>query len=93
MGFAAKYTKQPAEVLDYPFDFTDFLQEVNDTALSHTVTVSEGVTLGTTSLARGVVRAFVSGGVSGRAYKVSATLTTTGGRVKQLDIQLKVKEI
>jgi hypothetical protein len=40
-----------------------------------------------------VVRAFVSGGVSGRAYKASATVTTQGGRVKQLDIQIKVKEI
>lgn len=93
MGFAAKYVKQPAEVLDYPFDFTEYLQEANDVAVSHTVVASDGINVVSSTLARGIVRAFVSGGESGRTYKVSATVTTQGGRVKQLDIQLKVKEI
>lgn len=93
MEFAAKYAKQPAEVLDYPFDFNEYLQEANDLAVSHTVVAAQGVNVVSSSLNRGVVRAFVSGGVSGQTYKVSAVVTTQGGRVKQLDIQLKVKEI
>lgn len=93
MGTIAKYTKQPVEVLDYPFDFTSFLQEANDVAVSHTVTASAGINVESSTLARGVVRAMVSGGETGRTYKISATVTTGGGRVKQLDIRLKVKEI
>ena len=93
MGFVAKYVKQPVEVLDYPFDFREFLQDANDVALSHTVVADEGLTVASSNLDMGIVRVFLGGGVSGRAYKVSATLTTQGGRVKQLDIQLKVKEI
>lgn len=93
MAYHAKYTKQPIEVQDYPFDFREYLQAANDTADSYAVTAAEGVTVESSSIDRGVVRAFISGGVSGKAYKLSATVTTKGGRVKQLDIQLKVKEI
>lgn len=93
MGFIAKHVKQPAEVLDYKFDFREFLQGVNDVADTFAVEATDGVTVESSSMERGVVSAFVSGGVSGRTYKLSATLTTVGGRVRQLDIQLKVKEI
>lgn len=93
MAYHAKYVKQPVEVQDYPFDFTEYLQTVNDVADSFTVEAADGVTIESSSMARGVVRAFVSGGTSGRSYKVSAALTTQGGRVKQLDILVKVKKI
>ncbi len=93
MGFIAKHVKQPVEVQDYPLDFTSYLQEVNDLAESHTVEASDGVVVESSSLVRGVVRVFVSGGQHGRTYKVSVTVTTKGGRVKQLDIQLKVKKV
>ena len=92
MTLLAKYTKQPVEVLDYDFSFTDYLQSVNDTAVSHTAVATTGLTVKTSTLSRGVVKVFVSGGVDGETYKVSATITTQGGRVKQADIQLKVKE-
>lgn len=93
MAYHAKHTKQPVEVQDYHFDFREYLRGVNDVATAHTVEATDGVTVVSSSLERGVVRAFVSGGVSGKTYKLSATVTTQGGRVKQLDIQLKVKEI
>lgn len=93
MAYHAKHVKQPIEVQDYPFDFTEYLQGINDVAESFVVSAAEGVTIESSSMERGVVRAFVSGGTSGRSYKVSATLTTQGGRVKQLDILVKVKEI
>ena len=93
MAYHAKYVKQPVEVQDYPFDFTEYLQGINDVADTFTVSAADGVTIESSSISRGVVRAFVAGGTSGRSYKVSATLTTKGGRVKQLDILVKVKEI
>lgn len=92
MTLLAKYTKQPVEVLDYDFDFSAYLQSVNDVATSHTAVATTGLTVESSTLARGVVKVFVSGGVDGETHKVSATITTQGGRVKQADIQLKVKE-
>jgi hypothetical protein len=92
MSILAKYTKQPVEVQDYDFDFTEYLQYHNDLAVSHTVTADEGVEIESSTLVRGVVKAFVSGGLTGASYKVSATITTQGGRVKQGDILIKVRD-
>lgn len=89
----AKFTKQPVEVIDYDFDFSEYLRSVNDVAVSHTAAVTTGLTVETSSLNKGVVKVFVSGGTDGETHKVTATVTTQGGRVKQADIQLKVKEI
>lgn len=92
MSVLGKFTKQPIEVQDYDFDFNEYLSSIGDTATSHVVAVETGLTLVSSSLVAGVVKAFVSGGVDGSQYKVSATVTTDGGRVKQGDIIVKVKE-
>lgn len=92
MSILGKFTKQPVEVQDYDIDFTDYLAFHSDTAVSHTVAVETGLTLEASSMTSGIVKAFVSGGTDGNQYKVSATITTDGGRVKQGDILVKVKE-
>jgi hypothetical protein len=45
------------------------------------------------SLADGVVKVWLSGGTDRQKYKVTARLTTDGGRVKEADIAVRVKEI
>lgn len=89
----AKFSKQPVEVQDYDIDFTDYLEFHNDIASTHTAAAETGVTILASTLTEGVVKVFVSGGTDGSSYKVSATITTLGGRVKQGDILVKVKEI
>lgn len=86
------FTKQPAEVQDYDLVFTDWLAALGDTALSADVQVPTGITLDSSVLADGVVKVFLSGGTHGQKYKVTVTLTTTGGRTKQDEIVIKVKE-
>ncbi|CAB4197157.1 hypothetical protein UFOVP1304_31 [uncultured Caudovirales phage] len=93
MGVLGKFSKQPIEVQDYDIDFNDYLTSQSDTATSFVVSAETGVTIASSSLAAGVVKVFVSGGVDGSQYKISATVTTTGGRIKQADILIKVKEI
>lgn len=93
MSILGKFTKQPVEVQDYDIDFTGYLEFHNDAALSHTAAVETGLTLLSSTLTDGVVKVFVSGGTDGTTYKVSATITTQGGRVKQGDILVKVKEV
>ena len=93
MTIAGKFTKQPIEVQDYDIDFNEYLEFHNDVALTHTAVAEAGVSILSSALTGGVVKVFVSGGTDGNTYKVSATITTQGGRVKQGDILVKVKEV
>lgn len=92
MGVLAKFTKQPVDVQDYDIDFRPYLTSQSDTAVSHTVEAESGLTVMASNLTAGVVKVFVAGGADGNQYKVSATITTTGGRVKQGDILIRVRE-
>lgn len=88
-----RFDKQPAEVQDYDIDFNEYLAALNDTGASHAVTVDTGITKVSDALAAGVVKVWLSGGNHGTNYKVTATLTTTGGRVKEHEILIRVREI
>lgn len=87
----ATFTKQPADVQDYDIDFNDYLTGMSDTGASASVTAEAGITIDSHALNSGVVKVWVSGGTDG-TYKITVTLTTTGGRVKQAEVKIKVKE-
>lgn len=98
MPILEKYIKQPGDTQDYDIDFDDYLTFHSDTGTSHTAVAETGLTLASSQLltANGVtnsrVKVWVSGGTDGTTYKVTVTLTTTGGRVKQVEISVRVKE-
>lgn len=87
----ATFTKQPADVQDYDIDFTDYLAGLSDAGASADVSSDPGITIDSHVLSSGVVKVWVSGGTAG-TYKITAALTTTGGRVKEAEIKIKVKE-
>lgn len=90
----ATFEKQPAEVQDYDIDFaTSYLADLADTAVSHTVAFDPGIEVPLTTMSDGVVKVWVSGGTSGQKYKITATITTVGGRVREGEILVKVKEL
>jgi hypothetical protein len=93
MSILATFTKQPAEVQDYDIDFGEYLSTVSDTALTHTVVADTGITVQSSSLTGGVVKVWLAGGTTGTKYKITARLTTTGGRVKEAEVVVKVKEV
>lgn len=92
-----KFTKQPADVQDYDISYADWLADLSDTAVSAAVTISGPDTSATIvsslNAPSGIVKVWVTGGTSGSQYKVTSTLTTTGGRIKQAEITVKVKEV
>lgn len=96
MPILAKYTKQPADVQDYDVDFqTEFLSAMADIApgpAGLVVLADAGIHLDTYSLNNGLAKVWLSGGTDGNSYKVTVTLTTTAGRVKQVEFVIKVKE-
>jgi hypothetical protein len=88
-----KFNKQPIDQDDVEFDFLAYLELRNDLIQSVGVTAEEGLTVLSFAHSEGVVQARIAGGEDGEQYKVSATITTTGGRVKQGDLIIRVREL
>lgn len=93
--------KQPAEVKDYPIDYSEWLGEISggDTLASavavavcttdaaDTALVVDQVVLSNTALA-----VWLSAGTANQNYKVTVTVTTTGGRVDESEFIVKLKD-
>jgi len=96
-----KKDKQPADVKDYPVDYTDWLAEIvgGDVLESCIATVEcitdpqdaalvvDQVVVSPKSLA-----VWLSGGTSGQSYKVTMVTTTAGGRVDESELTIRVKD-
>lgn len=93
MAILETYEKQPREVQDYDITFEEYLAALDDTGASHTAEAPEGITLLSSTLIDGVVKVWLSGGTSGQKYKITVILTTTGGRTREGEIIVKVKEV
>ena len=91
------WDKQPGDTQDYDIEFEDWLKKLGDTpslATPPQVTVAPaGITLLSSSLNGTAVKVWLSGGAPGVRYKVSAKLTTVGGREKEADILINVREV
>lgn len=87
--------KDPSAVLDYVFDWTDWLAEVGDAIASYSVTV-DGVTKDSDSRVGARVTVWVSGGVAtaGEVASITCSVTTTSSpaRTEQRTIYLKIRE-
>lgn len=83
--------KDPNAVLDYTFDWTDWLDLVSDTISTKTVTGS-GVTIDSSNQVGGLVTAWVSGGTADTTATVTCKIVTTGGRTEERTIYLLVRE-
>lgn len=88
-----KFTKQPAEVLDYDVNFTDWFSNRTDAPASFTVTADSGITVVSSSILGNIVKVVLGGGTTGTKYKVTVLLTTTTALVKEADFVVAVKEI
>ena len=86
-------TKDPAEDLDYQFDWTDSLEDL-ETVDSYTLTVPDGITSHDDSNTDTVVIFWISpGGDAGETYRIECEMTTSAGRVhkRSLDVLLVTK--
>lgn len=87
------FEKQPGERQDYQIEFEDWLRRLDDTPVSATVAVSPGINLISHELKGTAVKVWMEGGESGKRYKVTATMTTAGGRIKEAEIVIYVKAV
>lgn len=93
--------KQPAEVKDYPIDYTAWLAEVTpaDTIASATAAVvclsdaaNTALVINQVLPSSKAVAVWLSAGTVDQRYKVTVTVTTTGGRVDQSEFIVKLKD-
>lgn len=95
------FEKQPWDEQDYDLDINPYLSEfTGDTIASAAVTLPDGVS-GEVSLGSGAqdvthqdgfVKFWVIGGVHGKKYKLTLRIVTDGGRKKEYEVVVKVKE-
>lgn len=88
------FQKQPGDQLDYDLDFSDWIT-ASDTITGAVATSSVPAELNIVSVvvASPMVKVWVSGGVSGATYKVTATITTAEGRIKELEFKIRVRDL
>ena len=93
MAIVATYKQQPADNLDYAFDYTEFLQS-GDSVASGTITVSpSGLTVTGPVVSGKQLKYWVTGGASGVKYKVTVTMRTAVGRIKQDEAIFQIKDV
>lgn len=84
------FTKDPDAVLDYTFDWTQWL--AGDTISNSTWNVPAGLTsTGSASTATSAT-VWLSGGTAGLSYEVSNRITTANGRTDDRSIIIKVEQ-
>jgi len=86
-----KFTKQPNDVLDYDVDFSDWMVS-GDEVDGVTVSADAGVTVDSYAFTDEIVKVWLSGGTDGETYKITVLATTEGGRSKEQEFRIKVKE-
>lgn len=91
-GILGSFSMQPGEVLDFGFDFQPWLNDCNDTIASYAVTSTDDMPIMETDRIEGVIVALVDGTVDGASHKLTCSIQTNGGRVKEADIMVRVKE-
>ena len=83
------FTKDPDAVLDYKFDWSDWLAS-SEAISSYTITVASGLTKDSDTESGGVVTIWLSGGTAGTTYTVACKIVTDGGRTDERTIEIRV---
>jgi len=85
------YLKDPEAVLDYGFDWSDWLAD-GETISTSTWTVPTGITKDSDSKTDTVTTIWLSGGTAGKSYRVTNHIVTSAGRQDDRSLIIKVME-
>jgi hypothetical protein len=81
------FKKRKADVQDYDVDFTPYLTDISDTAVTHEVTSVDGLPVLSSTMTAGVVKVWIDdGGDADTFYIVLVKITTGGGREREVGI-------
>jgi hypothetical protein len=85
--------KQPVDHLDYDIDFARWLPE--DDTITTATAISDAPTdlvIESVQISSPVVKVWVSGGTDGSTYKITVVASTSGGRIKETEFRIRVRE-
>jgi hypothetical protein len=85
------FIKQPSDTMDYDIDYTDWLT-TGDNVSSVVITKDTGITVDSSFINDPRVKIWLSGGTAGTTYKVTCTMTSADGRIRQDEFKVKVRE-
>ena len=86
---SSEFTKDPDAILDYQFDWSDWLGS-SDTISTSTFTVETGLTKVTDTKTTTTTTIWLSGGTVGQTYGVANRIVTAGGRTEDRSIMIHV---
>lgn len=86
----AKFKKDPDATLDYEFDWSAWLLDVSDTIASVTWVLTGTLVKVSSSFTSLTATAFISGGTEGEDETLTCRITTTGGRIDDRSVTLKI---
>ena len=82
--------KDPDAVLDYTFDWVEWL--AGDAIMSYTITVPSGITKNSDSeVSAGKIQMFLSGGTAGVTYPIACKISTAT-RTDERTMQIRCEE-
>ncbi len=84
--------KDPDEVLDYQFDWTDRLVTDETITNSEFILIEGSITLGSQDEADGVTTVWISGGDTGEICMVNNHIITSDGREYDETVRLRIKD-
>lgn len=83
--------KQPADQLDYDIDFTQWITDDDEIDTATATSDDADLVVVSTVISSPIVKVWVNGGIDGTTYKVTTTITTTSGRIKQTEFKIRVR--
>lgn len=88
------FFKQSHDKLDYDTDFSRWLPDGDVVQLSEVTTDSPPGVLVVEAVQHTdqIVKVWLSGGVNGSTYQVTVLVTTAGGRIKETEFKLRVRD-
>jgi len=108
MALLGSFTKQPAEVVDFDIDYSEYFSATDVIVSTGNPPTPFGATIFVTSTTETTpalavdnsfvldegktLKLWISGGTDGATYKVTARVTSSGGRVKEVEFKVKVKD-
>lgn len=94
MSLLGIFTQQPRENLDYDIDYAPWLPTNDgiDTQLVEHTADPPGELVLVVAPNSTFIKVWVSGGQPNVTYKITVTITTDDGRIKQVEFKIKVKD-
>lgn len=88
--------KQPADQRDYDIDFARWIPDgdtiTTATAIVTPIVPATDIVIESVAITSPVVKVWISGGLDGSTYKITVTASTTGGRIKETEFKLRVRD-